>query len=142
MGGNSYTKILLDESELPRQWYNIIPDLPSPPPPPLHPVTREPLGPEDLAGLFPRALIAQEATAERYVDIPEDVLEVYRLWRPTPLFRARRLERALNTPAKIFYKYEGVSPAGRYLPTQPPTPLLPPSSYRPMDYLCQEAHNA
>jgi tryptophan synthase beta chain len=130
MGGSkSYTKILLDESELPRQWYNIIPDLPSPPPPPLHPGTRAPLGPDDLAGLFPRALIEQEATAERYVDIPEEVLEVYRLWRPTPLFRARRLERALNTPAKIFYKYEGVSPAGRsvkggYTPPPPVTSTL------------------
>src|SRR6201986_4293019 len=112
----SRTKIILDESELPRQWYNIIPDLPSPPPPPLHPGTLQPVGPEDLAPLFPMALIAQEVTADSYVPIPEEVLDVYKLWRPTPLFRAHRLEKALNTPARIYYKYEGVSPAGSHKP--------------------------
>ena len=110
------TKIILDESELPRQWYNIVPDLPSPPPPPLHPGTLQPVGPQDLAPLFPMALIAQEVTADSYVPIPEEVLDVYRLWRPTPLYRARRLEKALNTPARIYYKYEGVSPAGSHKP--------------------------
>ncbi|GID91446.1 TrpB-like pyridoxal phosphate-dependent enzyme [Amorphoplanes digitatis] len=110
------TKILLSESEMPRRWYNIVPDLPSPPPPVLHPGTLQPIGPDDLAPLFPMALIEQEMTAERYVDIPEEVLDVYRLWRPSPLFRARRLEKALGTPAKIYYKYEGVSPAGSHKP--------------------------
>ncbi len=110
------TKFILDEADLPTQWYNVIPDLPEPPPPPLHPGTREPVGPEDLAPLFPQALIAQEVTTERYIDIPEEVLEVYRLWRPSPLFRARRLEKALGTPARIYYKYEGVSPVGSHKP--------------------------
>jgi tryptophan synthase beta chain len=114
--GDTRTKILLDESELPTRWYNIIPDLPSPPPPPLHPGTREPVGPDDLAPLFPMALIEQEVTGERHVEIPGGVLDVYRLWRPTPLFRARRLERHLDTPARIYYKYEGVSPAGSHKP--------------------------
>jgi tryptophan synthase beta chain len=110
------TKILLDESEMPTQWYNIIPDLPEPPPPPLHPGTREPVGPDDLAPLFPMALIMQEVSTDSYIDIPEEVQEVYKLWRPSPLFRARRLERALDTPAHIYYKYEGVSPAGSHKP--------------------------
>jgi tryptophan synthase beta chain len=110
------TKILLDESEIPQQWYNIVPDLPSPPPPPLHSGTLQPVGPEDLAPLFPMALIAQEVTADSRVAIPEEVLDVYRLWRPTPLYRAWRLEKALNTPARIYYKYEGVSPAGSHKP--------------------------
>jgi tryptophan synthase beta chain len=110
------TKILLSESEMPRRWYNVVPDLPSPPPPVLHPGTLQPVGPDDLAPLFPMALIEQEVTSERYVDIPEEVLDVYRLWRPSPLFRARRLEKALGTPAKIYYKYEGVSPAGSHKP--------------------------
>ncbi|HKN51432.1 MAG TPA: TrpB-like pyridoxal phosphate-dependent enzyme [Amycolatopsis sp.] len=110
------TKYILDEADLPTQWYNIIPDLPEPPPPPLHPGTREPVGPEDLAPLFPQALIAQEVTGDRYVDIPEEVREVYRLWRPSPLYRARRLEKALGTPARIYYKYEGVSPVGSHKP--------------------------
>jgi tryptophan synthase beta chain len=110
------TKILLSESEMPRRWYNIVPDLPSPPPPVLHPGTLQPVGPDDLAPLFPMALIEQEVTPERYVDIPEEVLDVYRLWRPSPLYRARRLEKALGTPAKIYYKYEGVSPAGSHKP--------------------------
>ena len=109
-------KILLDESELPTQWYNLIPDLPSPPPPPLHPGTLAPIGPADLAPLFPEELIRQEVTGERYVDIPGEVLDIYKLWRPSPLFRAHGLERALGTPAKIYYKYEGVSPAGSHKP--------------------------
>ncbi|MEM7322907.1 MAG: TrpB-like pyridoxal phosphate-dependent enzyme [Actinomycetota bacterium] len=111
-----FTKILLDESEMPTQWYNIIPDLPEPPPPPLHPGTREPVGPDDLAPLFPMALIMQEVSSDTYIDIPEPVQDVYRLWRPSPLFRARRLEKALDTPAHIYYKYEGVSPAGSHKP--------------------------
>jgi tryptophan synthase beta chain len=106
----------LDESEMPTQWYNVIPDLPSPPPPPLHPGTLQPVGPEDLAPLFPMALIMQEVTGDRYVDIPGEVLDVYRMWRPSPLHRAYRLERALGTPARIYYKYEGVSPAGSHKP--------------------------
>jgi len=109
-------KILLDESELPTRWYNVIPDLPSPPPPPLHPGTLQPVGPDDLAPLFPMALIGQEVSGDSYLDIPEPVLDVYRMWRPTPLIRARRLERALGTPARIYYKYEGVSPAGSHKP--------------------------
>jgi tryptophan synthase beta chain len=109
-------KYLLPESEMPRQWYNVIADLPSPPPPPLHPGTGQPVGPDDLAPLFPGALIAQEVTGERHVPIPDEVLDVYRLWRPTPLLRARRLERDLGTPARIYYKYEGGSPAGSHKP--------------------------
>src|SRR4029077_11893193 len=100
----------------PQQWYNIIPDLPSPPPPPLHPGTRQPVGPDDLRPLFPMALIMQEVSGDQHIAIPEPVLDVYRLWRPTPLFRARRLEKDLGTPAKIYYKYEGVSPAGSHKP--------------------------
>src|ERR687897_685220 len=110
------TKILLDESELPRQWYNVIPDLPSPPPPVLHPATHQPVGPDDLAPLFPMQIILQEVSTDRFVTIPEEVRSVYRQWRPTPLFRAHRLERALATPARIYYKYEGVSPAGSHKP--------------------------
>ncbi|HEU5476067.1 MAG TPA: TrpB-like pyridoxal phosphate-dependent enzyme [Actinophytocola sp.] len=110
------TKYLLDESELPTTWYNIVPDLPAPPPPPLHPGTGQPVGPDDLAPLFPQALIAQEVSTDRYIDIPGEVLDVYRLWRPSPLFRAHRLERALGTPARIYYKYEGVSPVGSHKP--------------------------
>jgi tryptophan synthase beta chain len=109
-------KILLDESQLPTQWYDVVPDLPSPPPPPLHPGTLQPVGPDDLAPLFPPDLIAQEVTGERYVDIPGEVLDVYKLWRPSPLYRAHRLEKALGTPARIYYKYEGVSPAGSHKP--------------------------
>jgi tryptophan synthase beta chain len=110
------TKYVLDEDQMPTQWYNLIADLPEPPPPPLHPGTGQPVGPDDLAPLFPMALIAQEVTVDRYVDIPDDVLEVYRLWRPSPLYRARRLEKALGTPARIYYKYEGVSPVGSHKP--------------------------
>jgi tryptophan synthase beta chain len=110
------TKILLDESEMPTRWYNVIPDLPEPPPPVLHPGTHEPIGPEDLAPLFPMSLILQEVSTDSYIDIPEEVLDVYRVWRPSPLYRAHRLEKALGTPAKIYYKYEGVSPAGSHKP--------------------------
>ena len=110
------TKYVLDEADMPRRWYNIVPDLPSSPPPPLHPGTGQPVGPEDLAPLFPVALIEQEVSGASYIDIPEEVLDVYRLWRPSPLFRAHRLERELGTPARIFYKYEGVSPVGSHKP--------------------------
>src|SRR5277367_3592124 len=110
------TKFILDESQIPAQWYNVIPDLPAPPPPPLHPGTGQPVGPDDLAPLFPMELIRQEVTGENYVDIPGEVIDVYKLWRPTPLFRARRLEKLLNTPARIYYKYEGGSPAGSHKP--------------------------
>jgi tryptophan synthase beta chain len=110
------TKILLEESEIPTHWYNIVPDLPEPPPPVLHPGTHEPVGPDDLAPLFPMDLILQEVSQDRYVEIPEEVRDIYRLWRPSPLYRARRLEKALDTPARIYYKYEGVSPAGSHKP--------------------------
>jgi tryptophan synthase beta chain len=110
------TKYLLDESDIPTHWYNLIPDLPEPPPPPLHPGTGQPAGPEDLAPLFPMALIQQEVSAESYIEIPDEVREIYKLWRPSPLFRAHRLEKALGTPAHIYYKYEGVSPAGSHKP--------------------------
>ena len=109
-------KYLLDETKLPTRWYNLAADLPTPPPPPLHPGTLQPLGPDDLAPLFPMSLIAQEVSTEREIDIPEPVRDVYRQWRPTPLFRARRLVQALQTPARIYYKYEGVSPAGSHKP--------------------------
>jgi len=110
------TKIILDENEFPKQWYNILPDLPEQLAPPLHPLTKEPLGPADLQPLFPMEVIKQEVSAERFISIPEEVLDIYRLWRPTPLYRARRLERALKAPAKIFYKWEGVSPPGSHKP--------------------------
>jgi tryptophan synthase beta chain len=113
---NDTVKYVLDESRMPKRWYNIMADLPSPPPAVLHPGTMKPVGPDDLAPLFPMALIAQEVATEREIDIPEPVREIYRQWRPSPLFRARRLERALQTPAKIYYKYEGVSPAGSHKP--------------------------
>jgi tryptophan synthase beta chain len=109
-------KFLLDESQMPTRWYNIVPDLPSPPPPPLHPGTHQPVGPDDLAPLFPMDLILQEVSTERYIEIPEEVQDVYRLWRPSPLYRAHNLERVLGTPAHIYYKYEGVSPAGSHKP--------------------------
>ena len=109
-------KFLLPESEIPKAWYNIMADLPSPPPPVLHPGTLQPIGPDDLAPLFPMALIMQEVSQERYIDIPGPVRDIYKQWRPAPLYRARRLEQALGTPAKIYYKYEGVSPAGNHKP--------------------------
>ena len=109
-------KYVLDETRMPKDWYNIMADLPRPPEPVLHPGTLQPIGPQDLAPLFPMALIAQEVATERSIEIPEPVRDVYRQWRPTPLFRAHRLEQALDTPAKIYYKYEGVSPAGSHKP--------------------------
>lgn len=113
---NDTIKYQLGEDRIPRDWYNIAADLPALPPPPLHPGTGKPVGPDDLAPLFPMALIAQEMSAERAIQIPDPVRDIYRMWRPTPLFRARRLERALGTTARIFYKYEGVSPAGSHKP--------------------------
>jgi tryptophan synthase beta chain len=110
------TKFVLDESRIPRSWYNIAADLPVPLSPPLHPATRQPIGPADLAPLFPMALIAQEVSAEREIEIPEPVRDAYRLYRPSPLYRAHRLEKVLDTPAHIYYKYEGVSPAGSHKP--------------------------
>jgi len=110
------TKFVLDESRIPRSWYNIAADLPVPQSPPLHPVTHQPIGPDDLAPLFPMALIGQEVSGEREIEIPEPVRDAYRLYRPSPLYRAHRLERALDTPAHIYYKYEGVSPAGSHKP--------------------------
>src|SRR6056297_65671 len=106
----------LSEDQMPTVWYNIAADLPTPPPPPLHPGRMDPVGPDDLAPLFPMDLIMQEVSTERYIDIPGGVLDVYRQWRPSPLFRAHRLEQALGTPARIYYKYEGVSPAGSHKP--------------------------
>src|SRR5215208_4236916 len=105
------TRFLLDEDRIPRAWYNIAADLPSAPPPPLHPGTRQPIGPGDLAPLFPMELIKQVVSQERYIEIPDEVREVYTLFRPSPLFRAHRLEQALGTPAHIYYKYEGGSPS-------------------------------
>ncbi len=109
-------KVILDPEEMPKEWYNILPDLPKPLPPPLNPATKEPVKPEELEPIFPKALIKQEMSTERWIRIPEEVLEVYRLWRPTPLIRAKRLEEALKTPAKIYYKYEGTSPPGSHKP--------------------------
>ena len=109
-------KYVLSEDQMPTVWYNVIPDLPSPPPPPLHPGRLDPVGPDDLAPLFPMELIMQEVSTDRYIEIPGGVLDVYRQWRPSPLFRAHRLEQALGTPARIYYKYEGVSPAGSHKP--------------------------
>lgn len=110
------TKILLNERDIPKQWYNICADMPNPMQPVLHPGTGQPVGPDDLAPLFPMALIMQEVSQDRWIDIPEPVLDVYRLWRPSPLYRARRLEEALKTPARIYYKYEGGSPPGSHKP--------------------------
>jgi tryptophan synthase beta chain len=108
------TKILLDEEQIPKKWYNVQADLPSPLDPPLHPKTHKPIGPTDLSAIFPMELIRQEVTTDRYVDIPEEVRDVFRLYRPSPLYRAHRLEKFLKTPAKIYYKWEGVSPAGSH----------------------------
>ena len=109
-------KYQLSESDMPNTWYNLVADLPEPPYPPLHPGTGHPLGPDDLAPLFPNAVIAQEVSTEREIEIPEPVRQILCQWRPSPLFRARRLERALDTPARIYYKNEGVSPAGSHKP--------------------------
>ena len=109
-------KFLLNERDIPTHWINLLPDLPGEPLPPLNPGTREPAGPDDLMPIFPMGLIQQEVSPEPEIEIPEEVREVYKLWRPTPLYRARRLERALDTPARIYYKYEGTSPAGSHKP--------------------------
>ncbi len=116
MPDNVHTKYLLNEDEMPRAWYNIVSDMPNPPAPVLHPGTKQPVTPDDLAPLFPMALIMQEVSTERYIEIPEPVRQVYTQWRPSPLYRARRLEKALDTPARIYYKYEGVSPVGSHKP--------------------------
>ena len=110
------TKYVLDESAMPHAWYNIQAELTAPLPAVLHPGTGQPIGPADLAPLFPMEIIKQEVSQERWIDIPEEVQAIYRLWRPTPLYRAHRLERALDTPARIFYKYEGASPVGSHKP--------------------------
>ncbi|MFZ4850796.1 MAG: TrpB-like pyridoxal phosphate-dependent enzyme [Caldilinea sp.] len=110
------TKFVLSERDIPEKWYNIAADMPNKPLPPLHPATHQPIGPEALAPLFPMELIKQEVSSDRWVEIPEEVREIYKIWRPTPLFRAHRLEKMLDTPAKIYYKYEGVSPAGSHKP--------------------------
>ena len=109
-------KYVLEENRMPKNWYNIAADLPEPLAPVMHPGTGQPIGPDDLAPLFPMALIMQEVSTEREIEIPNPVRDVYRQWRPSPLFRARRLEKALDTPAHIYYKYEGVSPAGSHKP--------------------------
>jgi tryptophan synthase beta chain len=109
-------KYLLTEDRIPRAWYNIVPDLPKPPAPVLHPGTHQPVGPDDLAPLFPMSLIMQEVSTDHEIEIPEEVRQVYAQWRPSPLYRARRLEKMLDTPARIYYKYEGVSPAGSHKP--------------------------
>jgi tryptophan synthase beta chain len=113
---NDTIRFVLEKDRIPKSWYNIAADLPTPAPPVLHPGTHQPVGPDDLAPLFPIALIAQEVTTEREVEIPQPIRDVYRMWRPSPLHRARGLEKALDTPAKIYYKYEGVSPAGSHKP--------------------------
>src|SRR5947209_4358202 len=110
------TRIVLSESELPRQWYNIAADLPKPLPPPLHPGTMQPIGPDALEPLFPMDLILQDVSSERWIDIPDEVRDIYKLWRPSPLYRALRLEKELGTPARIYYKYEGGSPVGSHKP--------------------------
>src|SRR3977135_3073239 len=109
-------KILLNESDIPDRWYNILPDMPGPPAPYLNPQTLQPMGPADLAPIFPQAIIAQEVSAEPWIEIPDQVREIYRIWRPSPLYRADRLERVLHTPAPSYFKYEGVSPAGSHKP--------------------------
>jgi tryptophan synthase beta chain len=116
LSASEQTQFTLPESAIPSHWVNLLGDLPGEPLPPLHPATKQPLGPDDLAPLFPLALIGQEVSAEPEIEIPDEVRDVYKLWRPTPLLRARRLERALDTPAHIYYKYEGVSPAGSHKP--------------------------
>ena len=111
---NSQTKFLLGENDIPRFWYNINGDSPVRPSPVFNPITKEPVTPDFLSVLFPMGLIEQEISTERYIEIPEEVREIYKLWRPTPLIRARRLEKALDTPAHIYFKYEGVSPSGSH----------------------------
>ena len=110
------TKITLDENEIPKKWYNIQADFKTPLDPPLNPKTKEPVTPKDLSAIFPMELIKQEVSQDRYITIPKEILEIYRIWRPSPLYRAKRLEKALKTPAKIYYKWEGVSPPGSHKP--------------------------
>ncbi|MEM2211641.1 MAG: TrpB-like pyridoxal phosphate-dependent enzyme [Nitrososphaerales archaeon] len=109
-------KIVLPEDDIPSKWYNIVPDLPSPLPPPINPQTCEPINPKDLEVIFPKEIIKQEMSQDRWIDIPKEVLDIYKIWRPTPMFRAKRLEEFLKTPAKIYYKFEGVSPPGSHKP--------------------------
>ena len=109
-------RFVMGEKDIPRQWFNVAADLPSMPPPPPHPGTRQPVGPDDLAPLFPMQLILQEVSQDRFIPIPEPILDVYAMWRPTPLYRATAWEQALGTDCRIFYKYEGVSPAGSHKP--------------------------
>src|ERR1700716_3381465 len=109
-------KILLSEGDTPDPWSNLLPPLPGPPAPSLHPATLQPMGPADLEPIFPQAIIAQEVSAEPWIEIPEQVRDVYKIWRPSPVYRAERLEKALDTPARIYFKYEGVSPAGSHKP--------------------------
>jgi tryptophan synthase beta chain len=101
----SETKILLHEKEMPKAWYNVQADMPNLPKPPLHPATKQPIGPQDLSPIFPMGLIKQEVSQERWIEIPDEVRDIYRIWRPSPMCRARRLEKALDTPAHIYYKY-------------------------------------
>ena len=112
-------KVLLEDHEIPKQWYNVVADLPAPMKPPLHPGTGQPVTPDDLAAIFPMNIIEQEASAERWIDIPDEVLQKYLLWRPSPLYRAYNFEKLLNCPVKIYYKNEGVSPAGSHKPMPP-----------------------
>src|SRR4029453_13378259 len=139
------TKFLLDEKALPESWYNLVPDLPFALEPPLHPGTREPVGPEAFAPIFPQKIIRQEVTDAQRVPIPEEVREIYSLWRPTPLFRARRLEKALDTPAHIYYKYEGATPPGT--PNRPAhiskknEAAPPPASHKPNTAVPQAYYN-
>ena len=112
----SETKVILDENDMPKKWYNIQADLKTPLDPPLNPKTKEPISPKDLSAIFPMELIKQEVSQDRYINIPKEIREIYRIWRPSPLYRARHLEKALKTPAKIYYKWEGVSPPGSHKP--------------------------
>ena len=109
-------KIFLNESEMPSHWYNIVADMPNKPLPPLHPGTKQPVGPDDLSPIFPMDLILQEVSTERFIEIPDQVQDIYKIWRPTPMMRAYGLEKLLDTPAKIYYKYEGASPSGSHKP--------------------------
>ena len=110
------TRFTLAQADIPKQWYNLLADFPEPLPPPLHPGTKQPIPPEALLAIFPENLVKQEMCPDRWVEIPDEVRDIYALWRPTPLYRARRLEAALQTPAHIYYKYEGTSPAGSHKP--------------------------
>ena len=112
----SQTKVILEESDIPTHWYNVVADMPNPPAPPLG-ADGKPIGPDALAAIFPMEIIGQEVSSERWIPIPEPVREIYRMWRPSPLYRARRLEQQLGTPARIYYKNEGVSPAGSQIPS-------------------------